>query len=75
MGGGHLLDDGALLRQREVRLPSSAPFVLEKTVGEGRQDDMALPSRQAAAFEVIQSELVLEFLVLLFDRLSLVGHS
>ena len=77
--GQHFLNDGANLRQRQMRLPWSAPFVLEKTVGEGRQDHMALPSRQAAAFEmsfeVIGPELALEFLVLLFDRPSLMGQT
>ena len=71
MRGEHFLDDGAHLRQCQRRLPSSPPFGLEKTVGDGREDDMALPARQAAAFEVIESELVLEFLVLLFDRPAL----
>src|SRR5215207_6865284 len=68
MRGEHFLDDGAHLWQCQQRLSASAPFLLKKTVGDGRQDDMALPSWQAAAFEVIESELVLELLVLLFDR-------
>lgn len=51
VGGQDFLDDGPDSRQREMRLTASAPLVLEKTVGEGRQDHMALPSRQAAAFE------------------------
>src|SRR5215213_10688942 len=57
MGGQHLLNDGTHARQRERRLSTPAAFVLQKAVGNGRQDDVALPARQAAPLEVIEPEL------------------
>ena len=63
MGGQHFLDDGADARQREMCLPPSAAFHLEKAVGEGGQRHVTLPARQAAAFEVVEPNLVLELLV------------
>lgn len=32
-------------------------------MGDGRQDDLAMPSGQVAAFEVLESDLVLQFQV------------
>ena len=57
-----------------VGLSASAPFVLQKAVGKRRQDDMALPPRQRSSLEVIEADLVLEFLVLLFDGPALMGQ-
>src|SRR4029077_11444530 len=71
----HLLDDGADTRQREVRLSTPTTFHLEKAVGEGGQDDVSLPPRQTAAFEVVEADLVLELLILLLDRPSLMGET
>src|SRR3954452_16267921 len=62
MGGQDFLDDGAHTRQRQMRLTPSTAFALEKAVGESRQDHMALPAGQAAPFEVIEPDLVFEFL-------------
>src|SRR3981081_1792733 len=56
-------------------LPTAPPLVLQKAVGEGGQDHVALPAGQAAAFEMIESELVLEFEVLLFDGPALMGKA
>jgi hypothetical protein len=56
-------------------LSAPAAFVLEKAVGQRRQDDMALPPRQTAAFEMIEAKFVLEFLILLFDGPALMGES
>ena len=56
MRGQDFLDDGADTRQREMRLPPSAAFALEKAVGDGGQDHMTLPPRQAAPFEVVEPE-------------------
>jgi len=56
VGGQDLLDDGADTGQRQMCLTPSAAFDLEKAVGDGRQDDVALPSRQAPAFEVVEAE-------------------
>ena len=61
--GQHLLDDGSHAWQRQVRLSASAAFVLQKAVGDGCQDDVTLPPRQSATFEVIESDLVFEFLI------------
>ena len=72
MGGQDLLDDSTHLGQREMRLTPATAFVLQKAVGDGRQDDVALPARQAAALEVIESEFVFELLILLFDGPPLV---
>ena len=56
-------------------LSPSPAFVLEKAVGDRRQHDVAFPSRQAATFEVIEPNLVLEFLILLLDSPSLMGEA
>jgi hypothetical protein len=75
MGGQDFLDDGADPRQREMRLTPSTAFALEKAVGDGRQDDVTLPPRQAAAFEVVEPNFVFEFLVLLLDRPTLMREA
>src|SRR3546814_3337728 len=67
MRGEYLLNDGSHARKREMRLTPSPTFALEKAVGDRRQDHVALPARKAAAFEMIEPDLVLEFLVLLLD--------
>jgi hypothetical protein len=73
MGGQHLLNHRAHLRQREVRLPTPPAFLLQEAVRECRQDDVAVPAREAAPFEVIEPDFVFEFLVLLLDRPSLIS--
>ncbi len=70
--GQDFLNHGAHLRQRELRLPAAPAFVLQKAVRDGDQHDVTLPSRQAAAFEVVEPDLVFQFLILLLDRPSLV---
>src|SRR6266540_7484590 len=64
VGGQHLLDDGSHAWQSQARLSAAAAFVLQKAVGDSCQYDVTLPTRQGAAFEVIESDLVFEFLVL-----------
>ena len=68
MGRQHLLNHGAHARQSQMRLAPAPAFVLEKAVGDRRQDDVALPAGERAALEMIQPDLVLELLVLLLDR-------
>ena len=46
-------------------------LLLEKRVGDGREDDVSVPARITAAFEMIESEFVFELLILLFDGPSL----
>ena len=65
--GQHLLNHRAHTRQGELGLSAPSAFVLKKAVGGRRQHDVPLPARQAAPFEVIEPEFVLEFLVLLLD--------
>jgi len=60
MRGQDFLDDGAHPRQAQMGLTQSTAFALEKAVGDGRQDHVPLPSRQAAPFEVIEPDLVFE---------------
>src|SRR6266545_8020346 len=74
VGGQHLLDDGSHAWQSQARLSASAAFVLQKAVGDSCQYDVTLPTRQGAAFEVIESDLVFEFLVLLLDGPTLMGE-
>src|ERR671931_1249962 len=59
------------LWEREVGLTTAPTFALEKTVGDRRQDDVAFPAGPGAAFEMIQPDLVFEFLILLLDRPAL----
>ena len=75
MGGQDLLNHGADAWQRELGLAAAPPFVLEKAVRDRRQDDVALPPVQAPAFEVVETDLVLEFLVLLLDGPALMGEA
>src|SRR4029450_11739573 len=56
---------------RQARTTASA-LVLQPGIREGRQHDVLLPSGQGATFEVIESQFVLELLVLLLDRPALV---
>src|SRR5260221_8880029 len=74
MCGQDLLNHRAHARECQMRLAASAPFVLEKAVRDRSQDDVALPARQAAAFEVIEADLVFELLVLLLDGPALMGQ-
>ena len=72
MGGQDLLNHGADSGQRQLRLSTATPCVLQKTVRDGRQDDVALPAWLAPAFDVVERGFVLQFLIRLFDRLALV---
>ena len=74
MGRQHFLDNGAHAWQGERGLPTSSSFVLEKAVRECGQDNVALPAGQRPAFEVVEANLVLEFLILLLDGPSLMGE-
>src|SRR5262245_36577670 len=67
MSGENLLNDGAYDRQsRRVRTRSFA-LLLQPRVGQRGQHHVAVPSEIAAALEMIEPELVLQFLILLFD--------
>jgi hypothetical protein len=67
MGREDLGDDGAHDRQRRLVGAASLPLALEPRVRERGEDDVALPARERAPFEVIEAEFVLEFLILLLD--------
>lgn len=67
MRGEYFLDDGAYFGQRQLRLTTAAPFALKKAVSDRRQDHVTFPAWEGASFEVIQPDLVLEFLILLLD--------
>ena len=60
--GEEFLDDGADDRKGEVR---TDPFALDlqEVVGDRGEDDVMLPARVGAPFEVIEAELGLELLV------------
>ncbi len=58
-------------RQRGQTCVTAPTFVLQPGVRERGQDDMAMPAGKRAAFEMIESEFVLQFLILLFDRPAL----
>src|SRR5450759_3129566 len=63
-----LLYEGPDLRKREPwPLAGPHPFGLEKRVGDGADHHVVLPARIGPSFEVIESELGLEVLVMLFD--------
>src|SRR3954463_12317442 len=70
--GEDFLNHGTYARQREASLTSPSTFVLQEAVGQRGQDDVALPARQTAAFEVVETEFVFQFLILLLDRPALV---
>ena len=70
--GQDFLNHGAHPGQRELRLPAPPTFVLQKAVRDGGQHNVALPARQAAAFDVVEPDLVFQFLILLLDRPPLV---
>ena len=73
MGRENLGDDRARDGQRGQARAAPPTFGLQPGVGECGQHDVALPSRQRAAFEVIEPEFVFEFLILLLDRPALMG--
>jgi hypothetical protein len=72
VGGEHFLNHGTHAWQRQTRLTTASAFALEETVDDRGQDDVSLPPRQAAPFEVVEPDLVCEFLVLLLDGPSLI---
>lgn len=67
----HLLHDGAHRRKRQSGRAAAHPLALDVGVGDRREHDMRLPPRGRPPFEVIESQLGLEFLIRLFDRPSL----
>ena len=69
--GEDFLHDGAHGRKRQTGGTAAHPLALDVSVGDRREHDMMLPSRVRSPFEVIESQLGLEFLILLFDRPSL----
>jgi hypothetical protein len=72
MRGENLRDHGARDGQGRQTRATAAALVLQPGVCEGRQHDVLLPSGERATFEVVESELVFEFLILLLDRPPLV---
>ncbi len=68
--GDHRAHEG---QRRQVRATSVA-FALQPAVREGGEDDVPLPPRQGAPFEVIEAEFVLQLLILLLDRPPLMGE-
>jgi hypothetical protein len=72
VGGQDLGDHRAHERQRrQVGAPSLA-FALEPGVREGGENDVALPPGKGASLEMIETEFVLQLLILLLDRPALV---
>ena len=69
-----LLNDGAETRQREIARRPLVSFDLQEGVGDGREGRVALPAWERATFKVIETQFVLEFLVLLLDRPPLMGE-
>ena len=65
--GEDLLHDGAHGRKRQSGRATAHPLALDVRVGDGGQDHVMLPAGIRAAFEMVETELALEFLVLLFD--------
>ena len=76
-GGEDFLHDGAHRGKREPR-SAVGPHPLALNVGmrDGSQDDVMMSPRIRSAFEVVEAQLALEFLVLLLDRPPLMrqGH-
>ena len=69
--GEDLLNDSSNAGKGQRRGGHAAhPLPLEEGVRDRGQDGVMLPSRVRAAFEVVEPEFGLEFLVLLFDRPS-----
>src|SRR5262245_14563463 len=65
-------DEGTHGREGERRSAGVPTFLLQEGVGHGGERDVPVPARIAAALEVIEAEFVLQLLVLLLDRPSLV---
>src|SRR5918993_3060115 len=75
VGGQDLGDDRAHHRKCRVMRAAPLAFALKPGVGQGGEDDVALPPREGAALEVIEAEFVLQLLVLLLDRPPLMRQS
>ena len=54
---------------------AAVAFALQPGVRERGEDDVALPAGKRAAFEVIEAEFVLQFLILLLDRPALMRRA
>ena len=67
------MDHGAHDRERGAARQAASSFVLEPGIRQGREHDVALPSRVLASFEVIETEFLFELLILLLDRPPLMG--
>ena len=61
-------DHRARDRQGRESRAGASPCILQPAVGHRGQHDVPMPADKRAALEVIEPELVLQFLVLLFDR-------
>src|SRR5687767_13731034 len=66
----NLLHDRTHCRKRE-RLLGATSFGLEEVVRECREDHVVVPSWNCTVLKMIEPELRLEFLILLFDRPAL----
>ena len=76
MRGQHLLNHRAHLRQRQVRLPAPPALVLQEAVRDARSSTTwRCQPGQAASFEVVEPDLVFEFLILLLDRPALMREA
>jgi hypothetical protein len=49
--------------------------VLQEGVRDGGEDDVMMPARERSPFEMIEAQLGLELLILLFDRPSLMREA
>ena len=69
--GEDLLDDGSDRGKGQSGGATAHPLALDVRMRHGRQHDMVLPTGIRPSLEVIESKFGLEFLILLFDRPSL----
>ena len=69
--GEDLLDHRPHDRLRGAARQPTSSFVLEPGIRQGREHDVALPSRVGSSFEVIEPEFLFELLILLLDRPAL----
>jgi len=67
MGAENVLDDGAHLGQCEPAMLTFGSFALPEGVRQRGQDHVAVPPGQRSPFEMIECQVVLEFLILLLD--------
>jgi hypothetical protein len=65
VGHENIGDHGAHDWQRGLMGAGALAFALEPDLSQGREDDVPLPPRERAPFEVIEAQFVFEFLILL----------